>query len=182
MTEYAFQRGDLAAKRGVSWLLPGKTFAGDGGVNAAYANVKSGASVMVNGTGLLPENVDGQIICLPFGKSDITTGLEETVVYPIGGKSGLGEDITMARPGSIIGIGFHSNTTIVAGSISVYACVNGATKLLATLNTTDQSTAVTQDKDTDTFTAKQRIGMAVSSSADLDPATADIWGTVLVEV
>lgn len=152
----AFSRGDILANRGTPLIDSG----GD----------------------LCPGNVGGQLIHLPFGKADLTTGLDETAVLPIGGAAALGADYPMVKAGSVIGVGFYSNAAITTGSISVYACINGTTKLLATLNTTNQSTAVTQNKDTDTFTAKQRIGVKVSTSADLDSETKDVWGAVIVEI
>jgi len=177
-----FTRGDFLAKRGTAVITNDLTFVGDGGVNVAQAPIKSGTTTLINTTGgLASQDVDGQKIFIPFGQLNITTNLAATVIPPLGGNTTLTE-VLMDRAGSLLGVSARLNAAITAGSISIFPTINGTTKLTATLNTTSQATAVTQDRDTDTFAATGRIGIKLTSSADLSPVTGDIIIGVVCEI
>jgi hypothetical protein len=86
--------------------------------------------------------------------------------------------------GSVIAISVASTEARSAGTLTVDATVNGtATGLQAILNgsnTTYKST--TQAKDTDTFSAGDRLGVKITTSADWAPTSADIVVTIFVEM
>jgi len=78
------------------------------------------------------------------------------------------------KPGSITGIAVWAESARTAGTCTVDATVDGSvTGLQAVLDDTDTQIAFgRQDKDTDTFTAGQLIGVKVTTSADWDTASA----------
>lgn len=92
-------------------------------------------------------------------------------------------EVPTIRAGSIIGIAVYSNEARSAGTLTVDATVDGTkTGLTAVLDGTNSQTKVTtQAKDTDTFTAGQRIGVKLTTDGSWAPTTADITVTVLIE-
>lgn len=95
---------------------------------------------------------------------------------------GVRTEITMPRPGHIVGISIRSNAARSAGSLSVEPTLDGfVAGLAAVLDATDTQTATArQDPGIDTFTAGQRIGVKLSSDGSWAPTTADV--DVAVEV
>lgn len=101
---------------------------------------------------------------------------------------GLGLAVTrteriMTRAGSVLGVVVYSNEARTAGTATVEVTINGTgTGLTAVLDGTDTQTAIaTQAKDTDAFSAGQRIGVQITTSADWAPTTADLTVEVLIE-
>jgi len=140
-----------------------------------------GTPLIDSGNDLASNNVGGQKIFLPFGRLNVTTNLTAVVVPPLGGNATLTE-VLMDRPGSIIGLAVRANAAITVGSMTLFATLDGTTKMTATLNTTDQATTVNQVKDTDAFSALGRIGVKITSATDLSPATTDIIVSVVCEI
>ena len=93
-------------------------------------------------------------------------------------------EVVMPYAGSIIGISVASNEARSAGTLTVDATKDGtATGLQAVLDDDpNQYAYATQAKDTDTFTAGQRIGVKITTDGDWAPTTADIVVTVIVEM
>jgi hypothetical protein len=93
-------------------------------------------------------------------------------------------EMTMPLAGSVIGIIVRSNAACTSGTLIADATINGtATGLQAGLNSVDdtQTSYTLQAIDADAFTAGQRIGVKVTTSANWLPTTADVMVSVLVE-
>lgn len=130
---------------------------------------------------LASQNVGGQKQLLAFGRLNVTTNLNAVVVPPLGGNSTLSE-IIVDRPGSIIGIAARLNADITAGTIDVFPTIDGTTAMKVTLSDLVQVTSLTQDKDIDTFASRARLGVKLTSSANLAPTTGDIIISLIVEI
>ena len=92
-------------------------------------------------------------------------------------------EITLPKGGSIVGISIASNDARTAGTLTVDATINGtATGLQAVLDATNtQYHHANQVKDTDTFSAGDRVGVKITTDAGWLPVTADIVVLVLCE-
>lgn len=93
-------------------------------------------------------------------------------------------EVVMPYAGSVIGISVASNAARSAGTLTVDATVDGVvTGLQAVLDDDPTTYALnTQAKDTDTFTAGQRIGVKITTDGAWAPVTADIVVAVIVEM
>jgi hypothetical protein len=91
-------------------------------------------------------------------------------------------EVPTIRSGSVIGIALYTNEARSAGTLTADVTVDGTkTGLTAVLDDATQTKTATQAKDTDTFTAGQRIGVKLTTDGTWAPITADITVTVLVE-
>lgn len=92
-------------------------------------------------------------------------------------------EVPTVRTGSVIGITVYSNEARSAGTLTVEVTIDGVgTGLTAVLDVTNPSLKVTtQAKDTDQFTAGQRIGATLTTDGTWAPVTADITVVVLIE-
>ncbi|KXH75407.1 MAG: hypothetical protein AM326_03385 [Candidatus Thorarchaeota archaeon SMTZ-45] len=91
-------------------------------------------------------------------------------------------EVPTIRSGSVIGIALYTNEARSAGTLTADVTVDGTkTGLTAVLDDATQTKTTTQAKDTDTFTAGQRIGVKLTTDGTWAPITADITVTVLVE-
>jgi len=134
---------------------------------------------------LLRSEVDlkGQLINNNFMQSDVAAS-QTAVALNVLGLAGNTE-VTMAKPGSVVGISIASNDARTAGTLTVDVTIDGtATGLQAILNGDNaQYHYATQVLRTDTFTAGQRIGVKITTGGDWTPdGTPDIVVSVLVEV
>lgn len=85
--------------------------------------------------------------------------------------------------GSIIGVVVYTNDARTAGTLTVEVTKNGSgTGLTAVLDGDNTTVKVTtQAKETDTFAAGDRIGVALTTDSSWAPTTADITVEVLLE-
>lgn len=127
-------------------------------------------------------DLKGQLINNNFMQSNVTAS-QTAVALNVLGLSGNTE-ITMAKPGSVVGISIASNDARTAGTLTVDVTIDGTvTGLQAILNGDNtQYHYATQALREDTFTAGQRIGVKITTDGDYTPTTADIIVSVLVEV
>lgn len=123
----------------------------------------------------------GFYFVLSYADDNITTA-QAAVAMKNAGSSTVSE-IEMPWGGSLTGISINTNESRTAGSMIADPTVNGSvTGLTATLDGTNADHhSSTQAKDTDTFSAGDRIGIKFTSSADWAPVTADHSVTVYVE-
>ena len=134
---------------------------------------------------LLRADIDekGQPMSYSFMQSDVAAS-QTDVVLNVLGLSGNTE-ITMAKPGSVVGISIASNDARTAGTLTVDITIDGTkTGLQAVLDGSNaQYHYATQALRTDTFTAGQRIGVKITTDAAWEPdGTPDIVVAAIVEV
>ena len=120
----------------------------------------------------------------PFGfsRQNVAASLS-AVALNIQGSSDNTEYV-MPYAGSIIGISIAANAARSAGTLTVDATIDGSvTGLQAILNASNtQYHYGTQAKDSDAFTAGQRVGVKITTDASWAPTTADIVVTIFVEM
>jgi len=147
-----------------------------------------GDDLTVSGKADITEDIDaansGQLIG-PWYVDDCAQNLTDQVMET-GGHADFtnAHEIVMPRAGSVVGIACYGNDAVTANTIDFDVTVDGTkTGLIAQLNTSETQTDVaTQAKDTDTFTAGQRIGIKWTTHAAFTPdGTVDYTCTVLVE-
>ena len=143
-------------------------------------------SITMSGTGnLVVENdiyaAGGYKNSFNFTQSDVAVS-QTAVVIDVLGLSGNTE-YTLPYAGSITGISISSNGARTAGTLTVDATVDGTVSgLQAVLDATNtQYHSTTQGVNTDTFSAGNRLGVKITTSADWAPTTADIVVTVVIE-
>ena len=145
-------------------------------------------ALTINGTCDFTGDIDavnsGQIAGT-FYVDDAAQNATDTVMDTAGSATyNQTDEIVMVRAGSVVGIGCFGNANVTTNDFTFDVTIDGTnTGLIATLDTTSLNTHVnTQAKDTDTFTAGQRIGIKWSSQAGALPTgTTDYTCTVLVE-
>lgn len=93
-------------------------------------------------------------------------------------------EVVMPYAGSVIGVSVATNDSRAAGSLTVDVTVNGTvTGLQAVLDGSNADYhSATQMKDTDTFSAGNRIGVKITTDAGWLPITADVVVVVIVEM
>jgi hypothetical protein len=98
------------------------------------------------------------------------------------GRGNARTEVSMARPGSVIGVVVFSNDARTAGTLSVEPTIDGTPiGLAAVLNGTNTITnTVTQRRGDATFAAGQRIGVKITTDGTWAPITADIDVSVLI--
>jgi hypothetical protein len=165
---------------GTTLITQGNTWVGDFGIGGEFLNANGTVIITKNGT-IVSEKLSGQKVHLAFGQLNIVTNLAATVITPMGGSATLSEFI-MDRGGSIIGVVAYLNASITAGTITVSPTLDGTTKMTATINATHNATVSTQNRGTDTFTAKQRIGLKLTSTTNIAPETCDLMAAIIVEI
>ena len=119
---------------------------------------------------------------LTYWYQDNVTASQTDVVINMDGNTGRAE-VPTVRAGSVIGVAVYSNAARTAGTLTVDVTVDGTkTGLTAVLDGTNpQTKTTTQAKDTDVFTAGQRIGVKITTDGTWAPITADTTVVVLVE-
>jgi hypothetical protein len=91
-------------------------------------------------------------------------------------------EFTLPYGGSVIGVSVSSNAALAGGTVTVDPTINGTkTGLTAVLDNAHQYNSATQDVNTDTFAAGNRLGLKVTTDANVDPNTIDLVITVIVE-
>lgn len=117
-----------------------------------------------------------------FMQSDVAAN-QTAIAIDVCGLSGNTEYV-MSYDGSVLGISIASNDARTAGTLIVDVTVNGtATGLQAQVDGTNtQYHSATQAKDTDSFSAGDRIGVKITTDGTWAPVTADIVVTVIVEM
>jgi hypothetical protein len=117
-----------------------------------------------------------------FMQSDVAKN-QTGVAIDVLGLSGSTE-VVMPYAGSVIGISIASNEARSGGTLTVDAAVNGlATGLQAQLGETyAQYHSATQAKDTNAFSAGDRLGVKITTDNSWTPTTADIVVVVIVEM
>ena len=157
MADYA--RGDYSGKRGTQVITDSLTFTGTGGVDVSNGgDIKSGTTSMMNSTGLVTENVDGMVVALPFILTIDATSATGTKMKFAGSTN------TYAVPyksGSVVGLGVSAHTAFGASRHATFTVYNGTTTtgFAANLTATDQVTKVSQNKDTDAFSAGAKLNV-----------------------
>lgn len=93
------------------------------------------------------------------------------------------KELVMTRSGSVTGIAAKADQALTAGTITLTVYKNGVSIGLAfTLNSSTQWTYQTQAKDTDGFSAGDRLKIVISSDASLNPNGAiDIDASIEIE-
>jgi len=135
-------------------------------------------------------NMDGFKQSLIFFQDNVTASQTDVILSSL---SGTQKTIIMPYSGSILAIGVVSNADWTAGTFSVEvfkqtgtlnaSLTNTKSGLAATLDTTNKMRNYTvQAKDTDTFSAGDRIGVMITTNGSWTPTTADILVTVIVEI
>jgi hypothetical protein len=120
----------------------------------------------------------GPFMLGPWGKDNVETDLDRVAVKLVGDASRT--DRVMMDDGDILGIAVQCSEECAAGSLTVEVTVNGnPCGLEAVLAPGHQIAIARQDHGVDVFTAGQKLGVAVSTSSDWDPTTADIAVEVL---
>lgn len=142
-------------------------------------NINASGTIIAAGdiTGAGGDNTE-----LTYWYQDDVPATQNAVVLNMNGNASRAE-VPTVRAGSIIGISVYSNESWLSGSLTVDATIDGAvTSLTAVLNAgATQTKVTTQAKDSDTFTAGQRIGVKITTTGDWTPITADITVGVLIE-
>jgi hypothetical protein len=108
---------------------------------------------------------------------------QSAVVLNMDGNTSRAE-VPTVRAGSVIGIAVYSNEARSAGTATFQVTVDGTaiTGHDAVLDgSATQTKCVTIAKNEHTFTAGQRIGIKVTTTADWAPTTADVTVVVLIE-
>jgi len=121
----------------------------------------------------------------PFSFMKIDVADEQTAVAMDALGLAGNTEYVMPYAGSVIAISIASNDARTAGTLTVDVTVDGAaTGLQAVLDDDPTTYAYTvQAKDTDTFTAGQRLGVDITTDAAWEPdATPDIVVVVIVEM
>lgn len=92
-------------------------------------------------------------------------------------------EYVMPFAGSVVAITVASNEARSAGTLTVDATINGTVTGLQAVLDDDPTTYAygTQAKDTDAFSAGDRLGVKITTDGDWAPTTADIMVTVEVE-
>jgi hypothetical protein len=96
----------------------------------------------------------------------------------------LRAEVPTVMAGSVVGIAVYSNAACTVNGLTVEVTIDGVgTGLTTVLDavTNPQTNTTTQARNLDAFTAGQRIGVTVTTTAGWLPVTADITATVLVE-
>lgn len=133
---------------------------------------------------------DGLRQTITFYYENPTTSLTDTIIDHTGGTQ---KTVIMPYSGSIMGIGVVSNADRSAGTLTVEvfkqtgttngALTNTKSGLTAVLNGTNvMRSYTTQNKDIDTFSAGDRIGVMITTDGSWNPTTSDILVTVIVEM
>ncbi len=92
-------------------------------------------------------------------------------------------ETVMVRAGALIGVTLYLNAVLISGSIAAEVTLDGTgTGLTATINTGVALATTTQTAGADTFTAGQRIGVKLTTSADWAATTTDLTVGVLVDL
>ena len=143
---------------------------GDANINGA---ISAGGDITTGG---------GMVTELTYWYQDNVAISQTDAVLDMDGNASRTE-VPTVRAGSVIGIAVYSNEARTAGTLTVDATIDGTkTGLTAVLDGTNPSTKVTtQGKDTDAFTAGQRIGVKLTTDGTWAPVTADITVVVLIE-
>ena len=117
-----------------------------------------------------------------FGQADVAAS-QTAVALDVQGTPGNTEYV-MPFAGSIVGISVASNALRTGGTATLEPTVNGTGVGLTTQinagNTLYNSS--TQAKDTDTFSAGDRVSVLVTTDGTWAPTTADFVITVIVEM
>lgn len=134
------------------------------------------------GADLVTDNLGGFKFALgPYCTSNLGTSITATALE-FAAVAGMSQ-VAVPAAGSIIGVSIRGNAAITAGTVRVAATVNGATVFSAVNSATGvRSIYGTQAMNTDAFVAGDAIGLKVTSSADLAPATVEWTGFVFVEI
>jgi hypothetical protein len=178
MTNYT--RGDYSGKRGVAVTTDSLTFIGTGGVDVkGGGDIKSGATSLMNSTGLLTENVDGQIMALGPWTLQVADTITGTVMSMNGATN---PEMVVPKAGSVVGATIFANTVLATDmhvSCTVFVGAT-ATTFTATLGVSgSDATYTNQDKDTDAFAA----GKAITIKAYSDTmVTTTLSAMLFVEV
>lgn len=141
----------------------------------------NGTTLIDAGGDLNPSSVGGMRVLLgPWVETNIATSITTATAQALAEVAGMTE-ICMPRAGSIIGISACLSANITAGTLRVCASKNGTTVFSAVNSATGVRVIYgTQAKDTDTFSAGDRIGVKLATSATLAPTTTE--GVFVVEV
>jgi hypothetical protein len=117
-----------------------------------------------------------------FMQSDVAAG-QTDIQLNVLGLSGNTEFV-MPYAGSVIAISVASNAARSAGTLTVEPSINGTgTGLTTELDASPtQYNQATQAKDTDTFSAGDRLGVEITTDGSWAPTTADIVVAVIVEM
>lgn len=109
----------------------------------------------------------------PFVYKNIITSLAGgTGALNIANVTGLSSGPAMPKAGSVVGVSAVLNTGVSAGTLGVYVTVNEST-VFGTSITSGRPAYKVQNAGTDTFTAGQRVGIRITTTADFAPTTAD---------
>ena len=175
----------------ISALSTASTITDDDLINVV--NDPAGTPTSLKATVLTLKNyvqADGAKQSLIFYQDNVTALQTDVILSSL---SGTQKTIIMPYSGSILAIGVVSNADWTAGTFSVEvfkqtgtlnaSLTNTKSGLAATLDTTNKMRNYTvQAKDIDTFSAGDRIGVMITTSALWTPVTADILVTVIVEI
>lgn len=121
----------------------------------------------------LTTSMGGGKVALHFAQANLTTSMS-AVAMQVAGVSGLTQ-IASAWAGSVIGVTGLLNAAITAGTYRAAVSVNGATVFSAINSATGTRTVIgTQAVGVDAIVRGDRIGIKITTSADLAPATPEL--------
>jgi hypothetical protein len=147
---------------------------------------KRGTSLIDENNDLLPENVGGQVVGIPFTVINLAisqTGQDALFC----GQTGITQ-VVAPKAGSIVGLSVRSNADITAGTATFEATIAGTaisgTALDCVLSDLVQGTYKWQNKDVSgsTFAAGALLGVDATSSGTLAPVTLDYSIVLWIEI
>jgi hypothetical protein len=159
-------------------------------LQGSYTNdiyMQNGNSIANDAADTVTINADidatgGYVHQVDYWYQDNVAASQTDVVLNMAGDASRSE-IPSILPGSIVGIAVYSNGARTNGTLTVDATIDGvATGLQAVLDATNTQThTATQVRNTDAFTAGQRLGVFITTDALWAPVTADIVVSLLIE-
>lgn len=117
-------------------------------------------------------------------RENIAISLTDDALDRQGQTASFAKTIKMPRAGSIVAITTRLNTPVTAGTLQVFASVNGSESSMSVTSTSGSNASggtSTQAPGTDAYSAGNEIGVFISTDAGFLPITADIEVWIQVE-